>query len=324
MKQSQKDALDMFKRAKKHVADTNTISGSRPALVAAMNKLKSQVIDPIDDLNGKQNAEIEGVTRQKEENRHKLNGLLYHVTAGTFGYASGLATPDLVLQGKVKYTIGKIENISDESIVDITNTIIGVVNALNPATNTALNDAGVVAGDITALEAARDAFDAIESDPEELIAIRKSYTDAIEPLVKLGKKILHDEADMVADTLKLTQGLWWSAYHNARKIISTGHRHTIIEGHMWAQLDIPAKTLVPLFGGTVEATHESGKVYKGTTDAEGYFKIVGVKQGDMAKVKYVHTEFPAGKEFEAFKIKQGTVTTKDVVMGTRAVVNSPE
>jgi hypothetical protein len=323
MKQTQKDALDMFKRSHKLTVDTSAISGTRPAIGNAMGKLKTQVIDPIDLLNQKQNEQIEGMTRQKEANRVTLDNLLYHVAAGTYGYASSLSPADLMLQGQMNYSIGGIENISDESIVAKANDIIGIVNPLNPATNTALNDYGVDAQAILDLTAARDAFGAVESDPEELIAIRKSYTDAIQPLVKLGKKILHDEADKAADTLKLTQKDWWNSYHNARKIISTGHRLTIIEGHMFATV-VPTAAKVPLYGGTVEITHENGKVYTANTEPDGHYKAVKIMQGNIAKIKFIHPEFAAHPiEYEAFTVKRGTVTIKDVIMGSRGVANSP-
>jgi hypothetical protein len=276
MEQEQKDILDMFERTHKYVkTDTIGISGTRPGLITAIDKLKTDFIDPIKLAAQNQGTGIGGYETDKIAKRVVLDDLLYAVTSGTYGYASAIG--NLVLQGQMKYSLTGIHDISDESIVGKVNDIIAIVNPILAVPANTLPDYGVDTALINDLEDARDDYDAAEEEPQEQIAIRESYTQSLVPLFVAGKALLKDVTDKVAVTLKATQGTWFNGYRNNRKIISTGHRFNTVEGDVLME-----GTETKVYNATITLTHESGKVYTGKSDTEGHFKMISLLQGDYS------------------------------------------
>jgi hypothetical protein len=308
MEQEQKDSLDMFERSYKYViTDTNTISSTRPGLITAMGKLKTDFIDKIKLADQNQGAGITGFATDKRAKRIVLNEILHGVTSGTYAFAS--ATNDLVLQGQMKLTLTDIRNISDESIVDKVNYIMGIVNPILLVPGSTLPDYGVNTLLVnTDLKNARDAYDAAEEEPQDQIAIRESYTQALEPLFEGGKALLLDVADKVANTLKSTQRTWWNGYRNARKIVSTGHRFNTVEGDVLVE-----GTNAKVYNALLTLTHESGKVYTGKSDVDGHFKMISLLQGTYSSFVVTGDGFQL-ENLGPFKLVRGHVVSKTIFM----------
>jgi hypothetical protein len=308
MEQEQKDSLDMFERVFKYViTDTNTISSTRPGLITAMGKLKTDFIDPIKLADQNQGSGITGFGTDKRAKRTVLNDILYGVTSGTYAYASALN--DLVLQGQMKYSLTGIRNISDESIVDKVNNIMGIVNPILSTIGNTLPDYGVTTLLVnTDLKDARDAYDAAEEEPQDQIAIRESYTQSLIPLFDGGKALLLDVADKVANTLKISQRTWWNGYRNARKLITTGHRFNTVEGDV-----VVEGTNAKVYNALLTLTHESGKVYTGKSDVDGHFKMVSLLQGTYSSFVVTGSGFQV-ENLGPFKLTQGHVVRKTIFM----------
>jgi hypothetical protein len=309
MNQVQKDFQDMQRRVYKYTKlDTILISGTRPGLIAAMDKLKTDSIDKIDIMEAKQTQILLGFAQNKAQKRSVLDEALFLVTSGTAGWAASINNSTLA--GQMDYTHTDIVNITDESIVNVVNGILTLVtpHILVPA----LNGFGVDGAAKTALENARDAYALVESEPIEMIELRASYTEAIDPLVEVGRRILEDIADKAADTLKGTQNEWWKGYKKERTIITTGVHHNVIEGHMLSSVVVGGQQQ-PLYGGTVVATHENGKVYTVKTNETGYYKVSPAMPGVFSSIKFIapnHQELTQN----AFRLKKGTTVVKDVTL----------
>jgi hypothetical protein len=324
MTQAQKDAQDMQNRVYDYGKNkTSLISNTRPGFIAGLDKLKSDSIDPINDMEAKQQQLLKGYTDNKAAKRHELDVQLYHHTSGTYAWAT--LTGNSTLQGQMRYTNTAIINITDETVVNVTNDLIDLITPHIAVTG--LNDMGVDAASMLDLTAARDAYHNVESEPVEMIQMRKSYTSAIDDLIVVGRTILVDICDKAANTLKMTQKTWWEGYQAERVIISTGRRHTTIEGTLFAKSAVDANKLAGFYGGTVTATHEDGTVYVMKPDEEGHYKKIKVKNGIYPKIKF---EAPGKQPLEltAFKLKKGGVAHFNIYManegdveGTRAITN---
>src|SRR4051794_20347911 len=112
MTQVQKDALDMMRRVYNYVKTlTIAISGTRPGLISAVGKLKTDAIDKIDATEAKQNQILKGFTDNKANKRDDLNKWLFHNTSGTYAWAA--LNNNATLQGQMRYNNSDILNITD-------------------------------------------------------------------------------------------------------------------------------------------------------------------------------------------------------------------
>jgi hypothetical protein len=311
MTQDQKDCQDMQKRVLDYgKVKTIAISNTRPGFIAGLNKLKSDSIDKIDEMEAKQQQLLKGFTDNKAAKRQALDVLLFHHTSGTYAWAA--STNNSTLQGQMRYTNSYIINITDESIVNTTNDLIALIEPSIAVTG--LNDMGVDATSLQELKDARDAYHEVESEPVEMIQMRKSYTTAIDDLIVVGRTILVDICDKSADTLKATQKTWWDGYHAERVKISTGRRHNTIEGTVYVKADIEASRLEGLYGGSVVAKHEDGTVYTAKMDEEGHYKMVKVHSGIFSSIKFIAPSGFQDFEMGAFRLKKGSVVHKNVAL----------
>jgi hypothetical protein len=309
MLQYLKDSLDMFRRVYKYTkTDTILISGTRPGLIAAIDKLKSKAIDPIDAANASFSVLLTGYAANKQAKRNTVDSLLFGITSGTYSYATSIN--NLTLQGQMKYTLTKIQKITDETIVDTENSIVSIVN---PLLGPPLAGFGVDTAAVLALTTASTAFAAVESEPEEMIEQRHAYAQTIADKIEVGRQILLHEADPAANTLMASQKEWWNGYHNERVKITTGHNYNLIEGHIYSAADIGSPTPTGLYGCSIVATHESGKVYTTKSDVDGHYKLQGVLQGTFSSIKYILNGFHELDQ-AAFKLVRGHVVEKDVYL----------
>jgi hypothetical protein len=302
---------------------TSAISITGPGLITAIDKLKTDAIDKIDEKEAKQQQLLTGYTDNKANKRHALNVQLFHHTSGTYAWA-GL-TGNATLQGQMRYTNTNIIEITDETIVNVTNDIVALITPHIAVVG--LNDMGVDAASMLLLQGAKTAYHAVESEPVEMIQLRAAYTEQIGTLTETGRVILNTIVDTAADTLKASQKEWWDGYQHERVIINTGHRHTAIEGTLFMKDPLDANNLVGFYGGSVLATHEDGTTYTATVDEVGHFKLLKVKNGIYPSIKYTA---PGRQPFElaARRVKKGQVLHQDVYMapdgdveGSHGIVN---
>ena len=310
MTQNQKDILDMFQRVWDYVKNkTAAISGTRPGLITAIDKLKSDAIDKIDTTEAKQQQLLTGFTANKEGKRHELDVLLFHHTSGTYAWAS--MTGNATLQGQMRYTNSDIIKITDETVVNICNDIVALITPHIAVV--ALNDLGVDAASLLLLTNARDAYHTVESEPIEMIQQRAAFTEQIGVHIITGRDILETMTDAAANTLKATQKEWWGGYQHERLIVSTGHRHTTIEGTLFGKISPTGTGLDGFYGGAVEATHEDGTVYVAKADEVGHFKMQKLKNGIYTSIKF-SAPHRQTLEMGAFRLKKGHVVHRNIYM----------
>jgi len=136
-----------------------------------------------------------------------------------FAYASDIE--DLTLQGKVDFSPSELKQVRDsitlqrcQLIHDEANGVIG-----------SLGSYGVVAGDLTDLQAKIDAYAGAVAAPRTATAEHKGATDEIAKFIKKCDSILKNKMDTLMKNFKVSNPRFYKLYFDARIIVDIGIRH---------------------------------------------------------------------------------------------------
>jgi hypothetical protein len=93
-----------------------------------------------------------------------------------------------------------------------------------------LADYGTGDAELTALNAAIAAYEALILSPREAIGERKLYTGNLVQTLAAGDSVLVDKMDKIAARFKNTNPAFYNGYKNARAIKDSGHRKAVPTG----------------------------------------------------------------------------------------------
>jgi hypothetical protein len=302
MTNSQSDRLDMMKEVISYIEGTNTISSTRPGLIAGKTNLKDNVVAPIETKAGKQSSATGGAYDDKNELQETLCQQLYAVTSGTKAFAASINNN--TLQEQMNYSITELRRIGDETIVPFTENMVTLVT---PHLGAALTGFGVDATAMSDLDTAKTNFSGKKTAGRDATVDKATQTVGLPPLFTLGTKILREIMDPVAATLKLTQSDWYNGYINARKVINTGGGTTALDGDVFE-----AGTTTGIYNASVSAIAEDGTKTVVKTDVNGHYKFVPIKRGTYI-ITFTHPSH-TDLTLAAFIIKQGQTVTKNVFL----------
>lgn len=303
MTNSQSDRLDMMKEVISFIDNTNTISSTRPGLIAGKTNLNDNVVKEIEKKVGKQSSATGGAYDDKNELQEALCLQLYVVTSGTKAFAASINNN--TLQEQMNYSISELRKIGDETLVPFTDDIVALVT---PNLGVPLTGFGVDATAMTNLDNARTAYSGKQSAGRDATVLKATQTVGLPPLFTLGTKILREIMDPAAVTLKPTQSDWYNGYINARKVINTASGTTALDGDIFE-----AGTTTPIYN--VKVTIHDIEIPTDdivNSDANGHYKKVPIKRGTKT-ILFTH---PLYKDLTlaAFIIKQGQTVTKNVFL----------
>lgn len=301
MTATQSHSLDMYDTIVEYVESTNAISNTRPGLITGKNNLKT-AIKNINEKVALQSTQNKGVSEDKDVLKGELALAMFTVTSGTSGFAA--TTGNNTLKGQMDYSISELQKIKDETIGSVATNIDTIVT---PFIGAPLAEFGVDAGSLTAMLAARDIYLEAKSKPREAVVEKKIQTDALKPLFVAATGICHDVMDKAANTLSATQKDWFSGYHNARRIISTGTRHTTAEGDC-----LEEGTSTPIYNATVVLSSIGKEDITLKTDLHGHWKKIPIEHGVWAFTA-THPDY---EDFHvaAYEIKLGQSVIKTSMM----------
>ena len=215
MNRDQLNNTDMFNTVSSYMARNNSIWGSIPATTATVLELNTS-IGQIGDKLRKQQAPTSGATGDKNEVRGDFEDQILIIADQLSSLAA--KNNDQTLGAKVDWNISSLDKLSDDELEATGKT----VSALGTANLAALANYGLVAADLTALDALVTKFHGVKSDPRLLIAGRKGETDTIPDLIRTTKSLLRNQLDKQMTRFKKSHPEFFAGYRAARVIVDRG------------------------------------------------------------------------------------------------------
>ncbi|MBK6730752.1 MAG: hypothetical protein IPG60_07230 [Bacteroidetes bacterium] len=173
-------------------------------------------IDTIDTYSQGQQADTKGITNTKGEKRDSLVSNILSVAGALVSY--GKSTANSTLIGQAKVTKSQLDGMADTILSDKALTIRNLGN-----TNIAgLADFNILPADITALQAARVAFNADIQKPKNVIGTKKASTTALKDQFDGANLHLELSLDQLIRTYNATEHDFVLGYFNNRTIFNIG------------------------------------------------------------------------------------------------------
>lgn len=256
--------LSMFKALKKVLDDNNGIWSGLAAYVTAVADFFAKIVE-IEQVGAVQESDTKGVTEDKTNYREVLEEQAYRIASATVAYA--VDNNDAILKEKVNYPRSAMTRARDTELVEIVDVIY---DAVNPVAGS-LAGYGVVPGDLTAMQNARDDFNNRVGAPRAAISTRKTATGDLEVISRETMDLLEERLDKLTENFRDSDPDFYQTYHNARLIEDRGHRGTSMKGTV-----SDANTHVGIKGAVVTIV-ETGDDRK--TNAAGNYRFMKIKAG---------------------------------------------
>lgn len=163
-----------------------------------------------------QNLQIQGIAEDKAKKRDLMVERSLTIAQATYALAADTNNPEL--RGKVDYSRSDLLQVRDTVVAQRCQGIHTEASTVAAF----LVPYGVTAADLTAQQAAIDAYLLVVSAPRTAITVRKGATAAIENGVRDGLAILNERMDKLMAGFKITAPDFHQAYFDARIIVDLG------------------------------------------------------------------------------------------------------
>ncbi len=215
MRKDLEDRFTMFYAVQTAV---DTHSGAWSGLVPYANavlafKEKIVQIEAEVEVQGKG---LDGYAQDKAGKKEKMVRKALAVANQVFAYAEDKG--DAVLKAKMDVSYSDLTAPRDAVIAQKCQGIHDEANAVIAD----IADYGIVAADLTELQALIDAYEGVISAPRVAITVRKGATEAIEALIKDGTTILTNRMDKLMSEFKDSKPDFYQEYFDARIVVNTG------------------------------------------------------------------------------------------------------
>ncbi len=204
--------------------DSNTASTSgitNFALRLADVKVKRVLIDGMNQLGG---GSTKGVTIDVGVLRGLMTSKAFKCANATLGFAN--FTNNNTLRMLVKYTKRQLDKLPKENVDDVCQQIHDATSA-NIAGATPY---GIVASDVTDLQAAIDLYRTRNGDSRQAVISRSQANNQAHIMIReVITELLEGQLDVMVNTVEETQAMFWSGYFQARKIIDPGAFSTVLK-----------------------------------------------------------------------------------------------
>ncbi|MBK7945202.1 MAG: hypothetical protein IPJ85_07830 [Flavobacteriales bacterium] len=163
-----------------------------------------------------QETNMKGAALDKRFKRQAMTVKTVEVARAVFAYAEDIG--DLVLREKMNLSPNDLNRKRDAVVQALAQGVRDVANGLIAS----LGDYGLVAADITALQAAIDAYANVVSAPRNAAVVRKGATAEIDTLMKDSMKILNNRMDKLMPEFETSAPEFFQEYFAARIIVDNG------------------------------------------------------------------------------------------------------
>lgn len=305
--------------------DANTAATAGiPSFVIILGSVKSKMV-LINSLNQIAEGTTKGVTLDTNVLRKEMTALALKCANATLAYANSIHNNTLA--ALVNYSETKLNSLKKEDVDDVCEAIHDATDAnFAGATNF-----GVIASDVTDLQAAIDLYRTASQNPRQAII---SKSQAKKKVTKMIREVIDDllvaQLDKMVNTLKTSNKDFFDAYKQSREIIDLGKTTAKVRGTVLDENDAPIKGV--LFSITETGTGK--KIGETQTDVKGKYGITKLPVGDFdfewSKNGYItvteeNVHISAGKDLRRkIVMEQGgktAVREGDVMMGMIANIN---
>jgi hypothetical protein len=218
MNANQQNKLSMFLAVLGVMDKYNSVWSAMTAVAEMVTRLTGYT-DSIQDKTGVQGTPLTGIAGGKRRNRIDMMEKALAIA----GDLHALATKnnDSTLQAKTALELSDLTRLGDTLVAPRCQEIYALVN-----TNTAaLANYGVTAADITALQAAIDAYTDVLTKPREAVVGRKEVTGSMAQDEDAADELFKKELDPAMRKFKTKNAPFYGEYTSAHMIIDLGERH---------------------------------------------------------------------------------------------------
>jgi hypothetical protein len=218
MKAVLENKLSMYVSVNSNLDQFQNVWQGVPAFVTAVAALRTR-IDAINSLEQSRNGGSKGATTMKQAARQAMAIAALEVAGAVRAFAA--ATGDAELEARVSFTSSDILHGRDTEAKTICQGIHDDANA-NVA---ALANYGVVANDLTALQAKINAYNVVLGKPRAAINNDSSAVEQLEAEFDATDRLLEGQVDGMAETFRSSQSAFYNAYSASRRIVDNASGH---------------------------------------------------------------------------------------------------
>lgn len=254
------------------ISDANTAATAGiPSYATILGQVKSKMV-LINSLNQIGSGTTKGVTLDTNLLRKTMSGLALKCANATLAFAN--STGNNTLAALVNFSESKLNREKKEDVDD-------VCQGIHDATNSNIAGAtnfGVVAADVTDLQAAIELYRIASQNPRQAIITK---TQAIRQVGTMVREVIDDlliaQLDKMVNTLKASNKTFFDAYKQAREIIDLGTTTAKVRGVVLDVEDVPLKGV----SFTITKTGTAIEVAKVLSDNKGKFNASKLPSGDF-------------------------------------------
>jgi len=252
-------------------SDANTAATAGiPSYATILGQVKSKMV-LINSLNQIGSGTTKGVTLDTNLLRKTMSGLALKCANATLAFAN--STGNNTLAALVNFSESKLNREKKEDVDD-------VCQGIHDATNSNIAGAtnfGVVAADVTDLQAAIDLYRIASQNPRQAIITKTQAIRQVGTMVReVIDSLLIAQMDKMVNTLKATNKDFFNGYKQAREIIDLGTTTAKVRGVVLDVEDVPLKGV----SFTISKTGTAIEVAKVLSDNKGKFNASKLPSGD--------------------------------------------
>ncbi|MBK7556474.1 MAG: hypothetical protein IPI55_18330 [Flavobacteriales bacterium] len=215
MNNTQENILTMCYAADKALDKHTAAWTPHVPFAAAVAEFKAN-LDAWENAAERQAINLKGFAMRKRTKKKEMVEVAYGIARVVFAYAEDTSNPPL--QETVNYSVAELSTGRDAFVGQrcqgIHTAANGVIASLAPY--------GILPADLTALQAAIDAYLATVAEPRHAVTERKGATAEIDVLTRNTSKLLERRLDPLMEEYRSTDPTFYQEYFDARIIIDLG------------------------------------------------------------------------------------------------------
>jgi uncharacterized membrane protein len=233
MRQDQQNTRTMFQTTLDFLDANNAVWSGMTPFADAVTRAKASLA-AIDSATDAQETPTTGVSRDKADLRDDLERKILPIANQQSALAFKKSDNDLAVQVEVtKWSLDKMQDTDLEQVAER-------VRELANAHLAELAPYGITAAQVTALEDARAAFQAVMTAPRQAAATRRAQTMTLPQLMANVRSIFRNELDKMIIAFQTSNPNFYNGYFAAHAVVDRAATHTTAPAPPVPQRGVPA------------------------------------------------------------------------------------